>query len=208
MNFHTIDIIPDGPTLYIISQLKMKDLCHVAQVSRRLNKLIEQHREHLYASEDFDTLRTKKDIIGIRWLAIHHPERKCSSQVFDQASKKGHTEIVKLLLAADKPYTYRALNYASANGHIEIVKLLLVANKPCSYWPLIFASNNGYIKIVKLLLEGNKYSTKQALHRASYNGHTEIVKLLHDFKNSYRSREKADLLTSQKAGLSLDIWCL
>ena len=185
-----IDVIPDGPMFYILSQLKKKDLCRIAQVSRRFNTLTEQYREQLYSSEDFDTLLLRKkiwqvklstvDIVGIRWLVRRHPERKCSPKVLDWASQYGHTEIVRLLLKVNKPCTEYALNIASENGHTEVVILLLAANKPCTR-ALNSASVYGHIEIVKLLLAaGSPYSdcTKYALDWASNYGHIEIVRLL------------------------------
>ena len=182
-DFTGINIIPNGPMLYIISQLKSRDLCNVAQVSHRFNKLTDQYRGYLYSKEDFDTLL--KDIIGTRseiwWLARCHPERKCSPVVLDWASRNGNTEIVRLLLAANKPCTINALDYASKHGHTEIVKLLLAANKPCSIHALNQASKHGHTEIVKLLLgAGTPYSdcTTYALNCASRNGYTEVVRLL------------------------------
>ena len=208
-----INNIPNGPLLYIISQLNLRDLSNVAQVSRRFNKLTEQYREYLYREEDFDTLMGKSAIfvgksaifVGIRWLTKCHPERKCTPGVLNWASRDGHTEIVKLLLAANKPCTTKALNfasyygyteivklllaenkpctddaldYASAVGHVEIVKLLLAANKPCTVWALDQASHKGYIEIVRLLLAANKPCTVWAVDQASHKGYIEIVRLL------------------------------
>ena len=184
--FTGINIIPDGPTLYILSQLKEKDLSNIAQVSRRFNRLTEQHREVRYIKKDFDTLTSKvifgtDDFVGIRWLARRHPERRCSSKTFNWASSSGYTEIIKLLLAADKPCTDDALDCASENGHTDIVKLLLAAGSPysdCTKWAIDFASGSGHIEIVKLLLAANKPCSKNALRYAFVNGQTEIVKLL------------------------------
>ncbi len=185
--FTGINIIPSGPMLYIISQLKNIDLCRVAQVSRRFNKLTEQYREQLYSSEDFDTILGKvvggtADIVGTRfpiwWLARHHPERKCSPRILDWASAMGHTKVVKLLLEADKSCTNWAFDWAAISGYTEIVKLLLAANKDCTKWALNWASEYGHTEIVKLLLAANKDYTKWAYNWAAINGHTEIVKLL------------------------------
>ncbi len=180
-DFTGINIIPNGPMLYIISQLKSRDLCNVAQVSHRFNTLTDQYREHYYSEEDFETLKIRRDIVGILWLAKHHPKRKCSYQVLDWASANGHAEIVKLLLVANKPCTEYALNWASKHGYTEVVKLLLEAGSPysdCTALALDWASMNGYVEIVRLLLAKNKPCTKWALMNAPENGHTEVVKLL------------------------------
>ena len=210
----TINDIPDGPTLHIILQLKGEDLCYVAQVSRRFNRLIEKYREIRYRKEDFDTLVLKikgtegyyawslrpsaNDIFGIQWLARHHSERKCSSRALNWASLSGHTKVVRLLLTENKPCTVEALDYASLNGYIEIVKLLLEAGSPysdCTFRALDGAVGNGHIEIVKLLLAANKPYTDNALYWASYNGHTEVMILLRRYtrkslpicKMSYRT---------------------
>ena len=178
-----INNIPDGPTVYIISQLEGKDLCNMAQVSRRFNTLTEQHRELYYSSENFDTLMGKGtiNIIGVRWLIRHHPERRCSSRVLNWASLYGHIKVVALLLAANKPCTTWALDSASRYGYIKIVRLLLAAGSPysdCTEDALDWASANGHTEIVRLLLAANKPCTEYALNRASINGHTEIIILL------------------------------
>ncbi len=145
-------------TIGIISQLNKKNLSEITQTSHKFN-LAEQCREYLYSKEDFETLLVKKDIAGIRWLAKHHPERKCPSFVIDWASKNGHTEIVRLLLAAQKEYTCWALDWASGNGHIEVVKLLLAAGAMCTTLAFDWASGKGHIKVVKLLLKAPNRST-------------------------------------------------
>ena len=198
-----INIIPNGPLLYIISQLKGKDLCSVAQVSRKFNRLTDKYRECIYAKEDFDTL-LDKFIFGIArsvftcnvfstrseiwWLARYHPERECSSKVLVWASKYGYIEIVKLLLAANKPCSTDAIGWASTYGYTEIVRLLLEAGSPysdCTTDALNWASYDGYTEIVRLLLAVNKPCTELALDRASECGHIEIVKLLLEAGSPY-----------------------
>ncbi len=191
--FTGINIVPSGPMFHIISQLNGKDLFHFAQVSHRFNRLTERYREFRYAKEDFDTLMAKNGTRSeIWWMARCHPERSCSSKVFDWISANGYTEVVILLLAADKPCSEDALNSASANGHTEIVKLLLAANKPCTTTALEYTSKTGHTEIVKLLLvapncsngaienypEGSSPYSVCALNLASAYGHVEVVKLL------------------------------
>ncbi len=184
-----IDIIPDKIVLCIISQLEEEDLCNVAQVYRRFNRLTEQHRELRYIDKNFDTLMIEyintADNVGTRskvwWLARRHPERKCSPKVFRWVSAYGYAEVVKLLLKANKLCTPNTLDLASVNGHAEIVKLLLAAGTPysdCTSQALDVASENGYTEVVKLLLAADKPCTTNALDWASFNDHTEIIKLL------------------------------
>ncbi len=120
-----------------------------------------------YFEGNFDTLMIREDIAGIKYLARCHPERKCSPNVLDWASQYGHTEIVRLLLAAQKECTNYALDYASGKGYTEIVKLLLAAGSPysdCTDIALDCASMNGHIEVVKLLLAANKPCTTWALN--------------------------------------------
>src|SRR6056300_1340121 len=113
------------------------------------------------------------------------------------ASYRGHTEVVKLLLAkgadankADKNGRTPLWN-ASDRGHVKVVKVLLGArgidvNKVDNYGqtPLIIASYEGHMDIVKLLLakgaDINQVDVdgESALHAASDAGHDDIVKFL------------------------------
>lgn len=100
------------------------------------------------------------------------------------AARKGHTQIVKLLLQApgidvklDEP-----LCKASSNGHVEIVKLLL--KQPGidvnAGAPLACAARSGQLECVKLLLQapGIDVNKDGPLCGASFDGHVEIVRLL------------------------------
>ena len=110
------------------------------------------------------------------------------------ASRKGHAEIVELLVQEERVDINKAennggtaLSGASRNGHHEVVLLLLQhenieVNKAT---PLNIASRNGHADVVQLLLEKegidvNRVSDdgKTALYWASINGHARIVKLL------------------------------
>lgn len=182
----TIDSIPGEIILHIISQLKGKDFCRVAQVSHKFNRSIEQYRELRYSKENFDTLLDKiidgaVDVVDFLWLARRHPERRYSAWVLNWTSEYGPAEVIKLLLEANSPYSdciSNALDHASAYGCLKVVERLLATNKSCTKWALDMASNCGYIKIVKLLLKANKPCSNLALEWASINGHTEIVRIL------------------------------
>jgi hypothetical protein len=121
------------------------------------------------------------------------------------ASRRGHTDIVKLLLDNGAnvnftPYSgVSALHLASKYGHTDIVKLLLNrqsnvnAKTAGGFTALITASEQGNIDIVTLLLQEplidvNVATTsgRTALIWASEKGHTNVVKLL---KNAKISRE-------------------
>lgn len=62
-------------------------------------------------------------------------------------------------------------------GHVEIVKLLLKKGMGVNSI-LVCASLNGHIEIVKLMLEKGANNYKEAIQWAEINNHTEIVKLL------------------------------
>jgi ankyrin repeat protein len=103
------------------------------------------------------------------------------------ASHDGHTEIVKLLLAAGADPTAvdnLAIQMASQKGHTEIVKLLLAAGADPTgndNYAIQYASRNGHTEIVKLLLKARADPTadnNSAIRYASENGHIEVVKLL------------------------------
>jgi ankyrin repeat protein len=113
------------------------------------------------------------------------------------ASKDGHVEDVKRLLAAKADVNaartdgVTPLIVASENGHLETVKLLLEAKadvnaaKNDGVTPLIVASENGHLETVKLLLEAKadiharrKTDGITPLFIAAQEGHTDIVKLL------------------------------
>lgn len=105
------------------------------------------------------------------------------------ASKKGYTEIVKLILTHNivfDLFASQALDLAAENGNTEIVQLLLE-------YPLINfvngfnsnikkASENGHIETVKLLLKDSRIDPSDwdnyPIRIACRNEHIEIVKLL------------------------------
>src|SRR3984885_13830571 len=106
------------------------------------------------------------------------------------ASKKGHHQLVNLLLnsgkvdpAADDNY---AIGLASEKGHGKVVKLLLtvpdVDPAARDNYPIRYASENGHVELVKLLLKDMRVDptadSNYAIRFASENGHTEVVKLL------------------------------
>ncbi len=115
------------------------------------------------------------------------------------AAMFGHTECVKLLLAAPgidvnkaNKYGTTPLSRAAGNGHPECVKQLLAApgidvnqTNMIGETPLIWAAYKGRTECVKLLLAAPGIEVNKAeedgntpLYWAAYEGHTEIVKLL------------------------------
>ncbi|KAJ2991885.1 hypothetical protein HDV02_003400 [Globomyces sp. JEL0801] len=109
------------------------------------------------------------------------------------ASRKGQTEIVKLLLKDSRvdpsAQNNSAIREAATYGHIEIVKLLLhdsrVDPSAQNNSAIQGAATYGHIEIIKLLLQDSRVDpsaqNNSAIHGASTYGHIEIVKLLlHD----------------------------
>ncbi|KAF4848013.1 Ankyrin-1 [Colletotrichum siamense] len=112
------------------------------------------------------------------------------------AADKGHTKIVKLLVAngADvnlkDPFDRTALHMAASGGYIEIVQLLLDANAEVNAMTaeyetsLGWACSSGHLKVVRLLLDRGAVMNPpdgmsvNVLQLACSYGHVEIVRLL------------------------------
>jgi len=135
-------------------------------------------------------LRADKKLIESLWRQLETP--------LWIASQKGHTQIVKMLLAVGADVNQAEedgrtpLFTASWEGHVEVVKLLLAAPgidvnlaNNNGWTPLYWASRNGKTEVVKLLLAAPGIDVNQAnnngytpLYNASWDGHVEVVKLL------------------------------
>jgi ankyrin repeat protein len=110
-----------------------------------------------------------------------------------RAAYKGHTEVVKLLLAPGTNVNLQnirgltALMHASFKGHTKVVELLLKAHVDVNLQDqygmtaLMHASDDGRTKVVELLLEAHADVSLQdqdgwtALICATAKGHTEVV---------------------------------
>ena len=109
-----------------------------------------------------------------------------------QASFKGHTKIVKLLLSVPgidvnckANGNYTALYYAACNGSTSIVKLLMKHQKldvNCrdnfGKTPLFYAAKNGHTSVVKLLLQHPRLNNQENSMRYYQTSKTEIMHLL------------------------------
>jgi len=129
------------------------------------------------------------------------------------ASRKGHDEVVKVLLErgdvdpdrADTGYGQTPLSWAAENGHEGIVKMLFEREgvnpdqKDTLYGqtPLSWAAENGHEGIVKILLEREDVNPNQAdteygqtpLSWAAEKGHEGVVKMLLQRKDVNPDRE-------------------
>lgn len=112
------------------------------------------------------------------------------------AARRGHTEMVRLLLHAGADKNLRdvggrtALAYAARVGHTEIVRLLVDAGADMdlqdmrSMTPLIHAASEGHAEIVRLLADAGADKNWQdqygrtALAHAAHCGHTKIIRHL------------------------------
>ena len=85
-----------------------------------------------------------------------------------KASRNGHVDMVKVLLAADADVHARddyALREASYYGHIDVVRMLLAAGANVHAYDdyaLLWASYNGHIDVVLALAEHAELNEKQA----------------------------------------------
>jgi ankyrin repeat protein len=165
-----------------------------------------------------------KDIVAFlleKGIDINQTDKEYGWTALMEASRHGHVEIVKLLLAkenieinqGDEYDGKTALIWASEEGHVEIVKLLLAKenidiNQEDKYGKttLMYASIKGHVEIVKLLLakENIEINLKDelgytALMWASRQGHVEIVKLL-------LAKENIEINLKDELGYTALIW--
>ena len=128
------------------------------------------------------------------------------------AARKGHAEVVKLLLdnKADVNVSRHTdgatpLYVAAWNGHTEVVKVLLynkadanISKHTDGATPLHVAAQNGHTEVVKLLLDNtaevnaSRNTGATPLYVAAQNGSAKVVQLLLD--------KKADVNASRHTG--------
>ncbi|CAK9034684.1 unnamed protein product [Durusdinium trenchii] len=112
------------------------------------------------------------------------------------AAKRGHLEVVRLLLEAGADQNAArqdgatALGATAFNGHLEVARVLLEAGadpnaaRQDGTTALMVAALNGHLEVVRVLLEAgaDQNATTQdgatALMFAAHKGHLEVVRLL------------------------------
>lgn len=128
------------------------------------------------------------------------------------AAENGHTEVVKLLLAAEKDHSPSEVLPAASteedNG--ELMKVLLKTNTnfyiECNF-ALQKATRHDHVEVVKVLLEACTFhynDSWKAIQCAAEYGHVEVVKIL--IATSIKSRTKCDYamqLSVQKGHLAV-----
>jgi ankyrin repeat protein len=158
-------------------------------------------------SVDFDAIINKQlDIDNLNELLapyaeelrfrfpLQNPGIKQLSDLLCWASKKGHMELARLLLAhgANINWSTGPLRLASESNHVELVRLLLVNGADVhdsKDMPLREASYFGNVAAVELLLAygANVHAEDDiALGMASSKRHVEVVKILLDHGASPR----------------------
>lgn len=170
----------------------------VAELSQEKDaEEVELLKKELIAAAERNDLEKVKELLADAERGINTHD---DTTALIWASKEGHTQLVKTLLAAGVEVDYcldsdddgtTALMWAAAKGHTDIVKLLLSAgadaNNAGAYTgsALAIAARNGHTEIVKLLLAAgadvNQISEVEgdsALMQAAAQGCTESVKLL------------------------------
>ncbi|KAI9854055.1 MAG: hypothetical protein M1813_001567, partial [Trichoglossum hirsutum] len=176
----------DYPTIFPTSP-ELNSQCAVSQTSSGKNRTTPSEQEHLGDSEN------------VRGVSPNAATPNCDQMSLQAASRGGHLEVVKSLLAAGADvnaaapkYGPTALQAASEHGHLEIVKSLLAAGADANTTIPMYvrtalqaASGRGDLDIVKSLLAAGadvnaaapKYG-QTALQAASWRGHLDIVKSL------------------------------
>jgi ankyrin repeat protein len=138
--------------------------------------------------EMFDNEQTNYETGNFSSTAVNYPLHPLT-----EAARKGHLEIVKVLLEAGAaPNAFMTLEKIKNFSKRVYEKILSVcskeiARKHCVYSPLIFASGNGHLEVVEALLEagadpnfaGPGYVT--SLHAAAEDGHVEVLKKLVEY---------------------------
>jgi ankyrin repeat protein len=126
-----------------------------------------------------------------------------------RASKKGHLEVVKYLLANGANVNANsddALRSASNRGHLEVVRYLVEHGANVNALdddPLAEASDNGHLEVVKYLVENGanvNALNDMALFFASEEGHLEVVKYLVENGANVNADNNEALRVAEKNG--------
>ncbi len=185
--------------LLILSYLSDKDVLNFCQINKYGIKL--------YNNEDFWRNRTyikfgkiypeegqsyKEFYLKLVYFMDKYKYEKDNNS-FEDASERGHLEVVKYLMSLDRVYNIDpsadddyALGFASLNGHLEVVKYLI---STCFVNPnsddncaIRWASEKGNLEVVKYLMSTGlvdpSAKNDEAIGLASSNGYLEVVEYL------------------------------
>lgn len=103
------------------------------------------------------------------------------NQSLNMAAKKGHLEMVKLLIEKDACISKTTLWYGAKNGHLEIVKYLIENEEIDMEDAFVEAIENGHLDVVSFLIEKGVdiYADDNSALLAGVIGERlEIIKLL------------------------------
>ena len=182
--------------VYLAEKLGGMSGIQSAEVQEWLSRIRLESGEELYMAVTADNpdLEIVRSIVSNKDIDVNWKNAGWTALMW--ASLGGHTEIVKVLVAAGANVNLQgsagmtALRWASGRGHTEVVKVLIASGANVNLqdsdgWTAAMgASVVGYTEVVKALvaaganvnLRGSTGIT--ALMRASSYGYTEVVKVL------------------------------
>ncbi|KAF0721372.1 hypothetical protein AaE_010077 [Aphanomyces astaci] len=107
-------------------------------------------------------------------------DERNSTDVIEEAARKGHLEMVQLLHLNSFACTTKAMDDAAVGGHLEVVQWLHShRTEGCTTRAMNWAASNGHLKIVQWLHANRQEGcTNWGLERAATLGHRDVVEFL------------------------------
>lgn len=110
--------------------------------------------------------------------------RHCKDSLLSNASKKGHSQIIRFLVQSGIPDLTHILRDAASQGRLEDLKFLIdQGGNSQDHHLMLYSSQDGHFEIVKYLLQlGVKpisgHYSNDTLHLCAHQGNVEIVEHL------------------------------